>query len=111
MKTNVQVENYLQMLQESWAWQPSTVFVHQLVKSNSVVDERLAYLVEKGVVKNTKSVYMFSFMHPDYEYCMSFICSELPRGASEGVAWFANVDPMKLNINKRMVMSGVSFEV
>lgn len=110
MGHSVLVDSYLRSLQESFAWQPNTIFIHELVQSNQIVDERLDLLYEKGILRSRDKAYVVSFMHPDMEYACSFVIDRLPKGATEKKAWFAFADPQKLMINKRMSLSGFSFE-
>ncbi len=97
-------------LQESFAWQPTTVYVHKLVKYDKVIEERLKNLVISGVLNNTKNVYLYSFIHPDAEFCLSMTSGTLIKGRFSGKAWSSYVDPMKLMINKRIGASGFSLE-
>jgi len=99
-----------QHIQESWAWQPTTVFVHKLVKYDKAIEDRLEILKEKGFLYDFKNVYIYSFVHPDIEYCMSLTSGTLVKGSFRGKAWHSYVDPMKLMLNKRLVSSGISLE-
>jgi len=97
-------------IQESFAWQPTTVFVHKLIKSDKAIEERLENLKQAGIISDLKNIYIYSFVHPDIEYCMSLTSGTLVRGSFYGKAWNSYIDPLKLMINKRLVASGISLE-
>lgn len=104
------MSNINQLVQESFDWKPSTLYVHQLVKSNPIVDLRLEKLVEMGILDNTKKVYIYSFVHPDVEFAQSFCTDTLLKSPSTKKTWVSYVDPEKLLINKREVSNGFSLE-
>jgi len=97
-------------IQESFAWQPTTVFVHKLIKYDKVIEERLQNLVMSNIISDFKNIYIYSFVHPDIEYCMSLTSGTLVKGSFHGKAWNTYLDPLKLLINKRMIASGISLE-
>ncbi len=96
-------------IEESFAWQPSSIFVHKMSKSNSIVDDRIQTLIKRDIIQDAKNVYMISFLHPDGEFCVSFIAGAIPKKGQHKV-FFALADPEKLMINKRMTLSGISLE-
>ena len=97
-------------LSESFAYQPNQIFVHKLIKSDPIIDERIMMLVHRGVIKDPKNVYIYSFVHPDWEYAVSVTAGILVNGPSSSKVWLSYMDPGKLILNKRMGGSGFSLE-
>jgi len=45
-------------LNESFSWQPNQIFIHKLVKSNDIVDERIMMLAHRGIITDPKNIYI-----------------------------------------------------
>ena len=105
-----QLKPNTQNLTESFAWQPNQIFVHKLVTSNDIVDERLMMLAHRGIIQDPKDVYIYSFVHPDVEFAVSVTSGQLIKGPSNNKVWNSYLDPGKLIINKRFTTSGFSLE-
>lgn len=104
------IDKYLNNLNESWSWLPSTLFIHKLINNDDiVVEERLKFLVKLKVLSDIKNVYLYSFLYPDVEYVFS-VCTDLIKGPTRKRAFNSYTDPKKIMINKRMTITGFSLE-
>jgi hypothetical protein len=102
--------NKLVQLNESFDWKNTTLYVHKLVKGNPYLNEQLDELIDLKIIDSKNEVYIYSFVHPDAEFCMSLCTGRLITSSFETNAWLSYVDPTKLMINKRIVANGFSLE-
>jgi hypothetical protein len=100
----------IKYLTESFDWKNTTLYIHKLDSHNTYLDEQLEELKKLTIIDDLKNVYMYSFVHPDAEFCTSFVGGSLINKKFERPVWIAYADPTKLVINKRMVSTGFSLE-
>lgn len=107
------ISNYelYQIINESWTWTDCVLYVHKLKSCGKITNRYLETLVQEGVLKNTKDVYIYSSMNPNIEHVISMTTSLSPeRMTTDTPAWYSYINPVKPMFDRGMQGAGFSQE-
>jgi hypothetical protein len=88
------IEN--QELLESWAYFPRTIYIHKLLSpTGKNTLKSIDALVDLGILRDPREVYIYSFVHPDANIVVSFAGPIMLKPKVKLKVWYTMVNPLR----------------